>query len=73
MLVLNYSLLNREYILINVPKALASIISMCNLHVTFVTKITQRYFTHRLLLQTVSLIKSRHGLRSTENTAPLLF
>jgi hypothetical protein len=45
MLVLNRSLSNREYILINVLKALASIISMCNLHVTFLSKFTQRYFT----------------------------
>jgi uncharacterized membrane protein (DUF485 family) len=36
MLVLNRSLLNREYILMNVLKALASIISMCNLHVILV-------------------------------------
>jgi hypothetical protein len=41
MLVLNCSLLNREYILINVLKALASISSMCNLHVTF----TEIFFT----------------------------
>jgi hypothetical protein len=33
MLALNRSVLNREYILMNVLKALASIISMCNLHV----------------------------------------
>jgi hypothetical protein len=45
MLVLNRSVLNREYILINVLKALASIISTCNLHVTFLSKITPRYFT----------------------------
>jgi hypothetical protein len=45
MLVLTCSLLNWEYILINVLKALASIISMCNLHVTFLSKITLRYFT----------------------------
>jgi hypothetical protein len=45
MLVLNRSLLNREYILVNVLKALASIISTCNLHVTFLSKITSRYFT----------------------------
>jgi hypothetical protein len=45
MLVLNRSLLNREYILINVLKALASIISRCNLHVTLLSKITLRYFT----------------------------
>jgi hypothetical protein len=42
MLVLNGSLLNREYTLINVLKALASIICMCNLHVTFLSKITLR-------------------------------
>jgi hypothetical protein len=45
MLVINRSLLNRKYILINVLKALASIISMCNLHLTFLSKITLRYFT----------------------------
>jgi hypothetical protein len=45
MLVLNRSLLNREYIPINVLKALASISSMCNLHVTLFSKITPRYFT----------------------------
>jgi hypothetical protein len=45
MLVLNCSLLNSEYILINVLKALASIISMCNLHVTVLSKITPKYFT----------------------------
>jgi hypothetical protein len=41
----NHSLLYREYILINVLKALASIIYMCNLRVTFLSKITPRYFT----------------------------
>jgi hypothetical protein len=45
MLVLNRSLLNKKYIRINVLKALASIISMCNLHVNFLLKITPRYFT----------------------------
>jgi hypothetical protein len=45
MLVLNRSLLNKEYILINVLKALASIISIYNLNVTFLSKITPRYFT----------------------------
>jgi hypothetical protein len=45
MLVLNRSLLNREYILVNVLKALASIIYMCNFHVAFLSKITLRYFT----------------------------
>jgi hypothetical protein len=43
MLMLNRSLLNREYVLINVLKALASIISMCSLHVIFLSKITPRY------------------------------
>jgi hypothetical protein len=45
MLVLDRSLLNRGYILINVLKALASIVSMCSLHTIFLSKITQRYFT----------------------------
>jgi hypothetical protein len=45
MLVHNRSLLNREYTLINVLKVLASIISVCNLHVSFLSKITPRYFT----------------------------
>jgi hypothetical protein len=45
MLVVNRSLLNRKYILINVLKALASIISMCNPHVTFLSNITPKYFT----------------------------
>jgi hypothetical protein len=44
MLALSRSLLNIEYILLNVLKALASIISMCNLHVIFLSKITPRYF-----------------------------
>jgi hypothetical protein len=45
MIVLYRSLLNREYILINDLKALPSIIYVCNLHVTFLSKITPRYFT----------------------------
>jgi hypothetical protein len=45
MLALNHSLLNSEYTLINVLKALASIISMCNLLVSFLSKFTPRYFT----------------------------
>jgi hypothetical protein len=45
MLALNLFLLNREYILMSVQKALASIISMCNLHVILLSKITPRYFT----------------------------
>jgi hypothetical protein len=40
----NRSLLNRWYILINVRKALASIVSMCSLHVIFLSNITPRYF-----------------------------
>jgi hypothetical protein len=44
MLVLNCTLLNREYALINVLKPLASIISIYNVHVTFLSKITPRYF-----------------------------
>jgi hypothetical protein len=45
MLVLNLSLLNRAYTLIHVLKALVLIISMCGLHVIFLSKITSRYFT----------------------------
>jgi hypothetical protein len=45
MLTLNLSLVNREYNLMNVLKALASIVSMCNLHVILLSKITPRYFT----------------------------
>jgi hypothetical protein len=45
MLVLKRSLLNRGYILINVLKALASIISVRSLHVILLTKIKPRYFT----------------------------
>jgi hypothetical protein len=39
-LVLNRLLLNREYVVINALKALASIISMCDLHVIFLSNIT---------------------------------
>jgi hypothetical protein len=45
MLAFNRSLLNREYILMNVLKASASIISICNIHVILLSKITPRYFT----------------------------
>jgi hypothetical protein len=44
MLVLNCSPLNREYMLINVLKTFALIISMCNLYVTFLLKITNGMF-----------------------------
>jgi phosphatidylethanolamine-binding protein (PEBP) family uncharacterized protein len=43
-LVLNRLLLNREYVVINALKALASISSMCGLHVIFLSNITPRYF-----------------------------
>jgi hypothetical protein len=45
MLALNRSLLNREYTLINVLKVLASIISMFNLHLIFLSKIAPKYIT----------------------------
>jgi hypothetical protein len=44
MLVLNCLLLNRTYVVINAPNALASIISMCDLHVIFLSNINPRYF-----------------------------
>jgi hypothetical protein len=45
MLALNRSLLNRKYSRINVLKALALIICMCNLHAILLTNNTRRYFT----------------------------
>jgi hypothetical protein len=45
MLALNRSRLNRENILMNVLKALASIICMCNFHVILLSNNTPRYFT----------------------------
>jgi hypothetical protein len=45
MLMLNRLLLNREYNLMNVLKALASIVSICSLHDILLSKITNRYFT----------------------------
>jgi hypothetical protein len=45
MLALSHSLLNMEYNLMNVLKALASIISICNLRIILLSKITPRYFT----------------------------
>jgi hypothetical protein len=44
MLAVNRSLLKRGYNLMNVRKDLASILSMCNLHVILLLKITPRYF-----------------------------
>jgi hypothetical protein len=43
MLVLNRPLLNRGYILMNVLKALVSTVSMCSLHVIFISKSMPRY------------------------------
>jgi hypothetical protein len=48
MLALNGTLLNREYVLINALKALASIVFMCSLYVILVSNITPRYFTKRI-------------------------
>jgi hypothetical protein len=45
MLTLYHSLLNREYHQMNVLKALASIVSICKLHVILLSKVTPRYFT----------------------------
>jgi hypothetical protein len=45
MLPSNRSRLKMEYNLMNVRKALASILSMCNLHVILLSKITPKYFT----------------------------
>jgi hypothetical protein len=45
MLTLNRSLLKWESNLMNVLKALVLIVSMCNLHVILLSKITPRYIT----------------------------
>jgi hypothetical protein len=45
MLVLNHLFLNMGYILRNALKTLASIVSLCSLHVIFSSKITTRHFT----------------------------
>jgi hypothetical protein len=45
MLALNRLLLNREYNPMNVRKAFALIVSMCNAHVILLSKITPIYFT----------------------------
>jgi hypothetical protein len=45
MLVLNSLLLNREYNLMNLLKALASIVSTCSPRVILLSKIAPRYFT----------------------------
>jgi hypothetical protein len=42
MFLLNRSLLNKEYNVINVLKALVGTVSMCSLHVIFLSKITIR-------------------------------
>jgi hypothetical protein len=49
------SFLNREKILINVLKALASGISMCSRHVILLLKITSKYVTLLRLGQMVTL------------------
>jgi hypothetical protein len=43
MLARNRSFLNKEYAVINNMKSLASIISVCNLHVIFPSSITPGY------------------------------
>jgi hypothetical protein len=59
MLVLDLSRLKREYTLINILKALASIVSMSFLHVIFLSKITLRYFT----LWNVPSVQCKKSLR----------
>lgn len=45
MLAFNHTLLNKEWALINVLKALVSLVSMSNVSVIFLSKITPKYFT----------------------------
>jgi hypothetical protein len=44
MLVLNSLLLNREYVIINALKALVSIVSMCDVHVIFLSNISKIFY-----------------------------
>jgi hypothetical protein len=74
MVVLDRSLLNRGYILMNVLKALASIVSMCSLHVIFLSKIIPRYF--RLFTNGMSrpfnIIRRSSFLRKVDYTSLVL-
>jgi hypothetical protein len=45
MLTLNRSILYREYNLMNVLKALSSIVPICSIHVIHLSKIVPRYLT----------------------------
>jgi hypothetical protein len=60
MLALNCSILNREYTVINALKALYSIISMYDLYVILISKITPRYITHKY---NITSIQCKKGLR----------
>jgi hypothetical protein len=72
MLAFNRSLLNSEYTLINVLMALASIISMCNLHVTFLSKITRMYFALFTTLNITRVALYNLSADRTENSVLLL-
>jgi hypothetical protein len=65
MLVLNRSLLNRKYILINVLKALASIISTSNLYVTFLSKITEIFYA--IYKWNLSSIQCKMGTQAVDD------
>jgi hypothetical protein len=70
MLLLNLSLLKREYTQMNVLEALASIISMCGLHAIFLSKITGLVYTpfSRLLHSNGSTLhnteRGRRGMKA---------
>jgi hypothetical protein len=73
MLVLNRSLLNKEYNLINVLQALVTTISACSLHVFFFSKITQKYFTvlASCVFPLILMRKPRVGANIKHNTSPI--
>jgi hypothetical protein len=71
MLVLNRSLLSSEYIIINVLKALASIISICNLHVTFLSKITPIIF-YAIYKSNISSIECEVSLGRSTTTREIV-
>jgi hypothetical protein len=73
MLALNRSLLNREYIRINVRKALASFICMCNLHVILFSNNTIFCTIYKWAIPSIQLKKRiRRSISMSEVDRPSL-
>jgi hypothetical protein len=63
MLALKRLLLNRELILLNVLKVLASIISLCSLHVILLLKIAYIYIFYTIDKRDIPAIQCKMSLR----------